>query len=102
MINDHISPSSPGPDPVSTLSKQGPVSFCVCDYPIVAEVFSKKHDEIFCFYRRCPEHSQVKHIMEVETLSELKGLGHLNLTEAGKKWLEEMEEKENHSGGSTC
>lgn len=94
MSNRPITPPSPGPEPASPLTNQVPDSICKCDYPVIAEVWSDKWDEYFYFYRRCPVHSKVKHIMEIETLTELKKLGYSNLTNAGKEWLKELEEKE--------
>lgn len=80
---------------------EGPVSSeCQCDYPIVAVVNDRQTDEDFYFYRRCEVHEkEQKHLMSVGTLKELKGLGYRNLTEAGKKWLEELTEQENQTRG---
>lgn len=89
----------PGEDEPRAVYKICPIHpNCTCNDPAIAKVTSYEQDEDFYFYKRCPVHSKgVKHIMEVETLSELKKLGFVNLTEAGKKWLSELEEKENKS-----
>ena len=89
-------PLNSGPtDPAPTQSTGGPDSLCTCDRGPVVIVYSRKLDEDVYFYRRCPECEKDKPLpFSISTLQELNRFMSWNLTEEGREYKRELEEKE--------
>lgn len=89
--------AGPSTDHMRPISAEGPAPLeCTCDRPAVARVFVEKCDEEFLYYRRCPSCEKDKALpFSISTLEELNRFMSWNLTDEGREYKRELEEKEN-------
>lgn len=97
-MNSPYSPSAEPSDPTPNQSTGGPASsLCTCDRPAVVRVWVAKLDEEFYFYRRCPSCEKEKALpFSISTLRELNRYMSINLTEEGRIYKKELEERNSH------